>query len=134
MRLFTPTQSRRLNEVTGFLVLAAGVLLLLSLASFHPQDPSWDTARAVSAHTSNLIGPTGAYMADVLLQAFGIGAFLFPILIFALGWKWIRSEALSAPLLRLTGSAAMAIAPPVARRRCSLPRASSITTRSRQGA
>jgi len=109
MRVFTPTQSKRLNEVTGFVVLAAGILLLLSLASFHPQDPSWDTAGAAATRTSNLIGPVGAHLADVLLQAFGIGAFLFPALIFALGWKWIRSEALSAPLVKLLGSAAMAL-------------------------
>jgi S-DNA-T family DNA segregation ATPase FtsK/SpoIIIE len=109
MRLFTPTQSRRLNEVTGFVVLAAGILLLLSLASFHPQDPSWDTAGPAAARTVNLIGPLGAHIADLLLQAFGIGAFLFPTLIFALGWKWIRSEAISAPLVKLLGSAAMAL-------------------------
>jgi S-DNA-T family DNA segregation ATPase FtsK/SpoIIIE len=109
MRLFTPTQSRRLNEVTGFVVLAAGILLLLSLASFHPQDPSWDTAGPAAARTVNLIGPVGAHVADLLLQAFGIGAFLFPTLIFALGWKWIRSEAISAPLVKLLGSAAMAL-------------------------
>ena len=42
MTLFTPTPSKRLNEVTGFVLLSAGVLVLLSLASFHPGDPSWN--------------------------------------------------------------------------------------------
>jgi S-DNA-T family DNA segregation ATPase FtsK/SpoIIIE len=108
MRLFTPGQSKRLNEVTGFLFLAAGILFLLSMASFHPRDPSWDTVAGL-VRTSNLIGPVGAHVADVFLQAFGLAAFLFPVLIFALGWKWIRSEAVEAPMVRLLGSAAMVV-------------------------
>jgi DNA segregation ATPase FtsK/SpoIIIE, S-DNA-T family len=103
MRLFTPGQSRRLNEVTGFLFLAAGILFLLSVASFHPQDPSWNTVAGLR-RTSNLIGPVGAHIADVCLQFFGLAAFLFPVLIFALGWKWIRSEAVEAPIIKLLGS------------------------------
>jgi DNA segregation ATPase FtsK/SpoIIIE, S-DNA-T family len=108
MRLFTPGQSRRLNEVTGFVLLAGGILFLLSMASFHPQDPSWNTATGL-VRTSNLIGPVGAHIADVFLQAFGLGAFLFPILVFALGWKWIRSEAVDAPIIKLFGSATMVL-------------------------
>src|SRR5947209_2054628 len=108
MRLFTPGQSKRLNEVTGFLFLATGILFLLSMASFQPRDPSWDTV-AGAIHTNNLIGPVGAHIADVFLQSFGLAAFLVPVLIFVLGWKWIRSEALAAPLIKLLGSAAMLI-------------------------
>jgi S-DNA-T family DNA segregation ATPase FtsK/SpoIIIE len=106
MRLFTPGQSRRLNEVTGFLFLAAGILFLLSMASFHPRDPSWDTAAGL-VRTNNLIGPAGAHIADLFLQSFGLAAFLFPLLIFGLGWKWIRSEALEAPVIKLLGSAVL---------------------------
>lgn len=87
----------------GFVFLASGILVLLSFASFHPTDSSWNTVTG-RAQTDNLIGPVGAYMADVFLQAFGLAAFLFPILIFGLGWKWIRSEEVSAPLIRLFGS------------------------------
>ena len=103
MRLFTPGESRRLNEVTGFVFLAAGILFLLSMASYHPHDPSWDSAVGNAAAT-NLIGPAGAFVADVFLQSFGLAAFLFPLFVFALGWKWIRSEALEAPLIKLFGS------------------------------
>jgi len=106
MTLFTPTASRRLNEVTGFLFLAAGVLLLLSLASFHPGDPSWNHVGG-SLPTRNLIGRLGAHSSDILLQAFGLGAFVFPLLVFALGWKWIRSEATDAPAIKLIGSATL---------------------------
>jgi S-DNA-T family DNA segregation ATPase FtsK/SpoIIIE len=109
MRLFTPTQSRRLNEVAGFVFLAAATLLLLSMTSFHPADPSWDTVSGTT-RTQNLIGPVGAHMADVFLQSFGMAAFLFPLLTFVLGWKWIRSEPLATPLIKLLGSVAMVLA------------------------
>ena len=108
MRLFRPTPSKRLNEVTGFLLLGAGILLLLSLASFHPLDPSWDTV-AGSVRATNLIGPAGALIADPMLQFFGLAAFLLPVLIFALGWKWIRSEEIGAPLVKVTGSVALTL-------------------------
>ena len=104
MRLFTPTQSKRLNEAMGFLFLAAGILVLLSFASFHPSDPSWNTVTG-TGQTDNLIGPIGAFFADLFLQGFGLAAFAFPVLMFALGWKWIRSEPLPAPAVKLIGSA-----------------------------
>ena len=106
MKLFTPTASRRLNEVTGFVFLAAGVLFLLSLASFHPGDPSWNHVGGNLA-THNLIGRFGANLSDLLLQAFGLGAFVIPFLIFALSWKWMRSEATPAPAIKLIGSATL---------------------------
>jgi S-DNA-T family DNA segregation ATPase FtsK/SpoIIIE len=103
MRLFTSSTSKRLNEVTGFLFLAFGLVILLGLASFHATDPSWDTA-AGSVKTLNLTGRIGAHAADLLLQSFGLGAFLFPLLTFALGWKWMRSEDIQAPLVKLFGA------------------------------
>ena len=90
----------------GFLLLAAGILFLLSLASFHPRDPSWDTV-AGPVRTDNLIGPVGAHVADIFLQSFGLAAFIFPLLVFALGWNWVRSEAVEAPTIKLLGSAAL---------------------------
>ena len=84
--------------------LAAGLLLLLSLASFHPTDPSWNHATAADEATRNLIGRLGAHISDLSLQAFGLGSFVFPLLVFALSWKWIRSEAISAPAVKLAGS------------------------------
>jgi S-DNA-T family DNA segregation ATPase FtsK/SpoIIIE len=106
MKLLSPTPSKRLNEVSGFLFLAAGLLLLLSFASFQPADPSWDTV-AGTVQTGNLIGPVGAHLADLFLQAFGLASFLCPLMMFGLGWKWIRSEPIEAPLVRFAGSAVL---------------------------
>ncbi len=86
--------------------LAAGVLLLLSFVSFHSSDPSWDHIGG-NGPTLNLIGRFGAHISDLCLQAFGLGAFVFPLLVFALGWKWIRSEQTAAPTVKLIGSATL---------------------------
>jgi S-DNA-T family DNA segregation ATPase FtsK/SpoIIIE len=102
MKLLSPTQHQRLNEVAGFLLLSLGLVILLSLASYHAQDPSWDTAAAQRPH--NLIGYPGSYISDLLYQAFGAAAFLFPLLLFLLSWKWIRSEELEAGLIKIAGS------------------------------
>jgi S-DNA-T family DNA segregation ATPase FtsK/SpoIIIE len=102
MKLLSPTESKRLNEVTGFVCLAIGLLVLFSLVSYRTYDPSWNTA-AGHVHPQNLVGYVGAYLADLLLQAFGLSALLFPACAFLLGWKWIRSEAIDSPGVKLTG-------------------------------
>ncbi|HLI84761.1 MAG TPA: DNA translocase FtsK 4TM domain-containing protein [Bryobacteraceae bacterium] len=101
MKLLSPTPYQRLNEVTGFLLLLAGLVILLSLVSYHVQDPSLDTASA--ARPLNLVGYPGSYLSDLFFQAFGGAAFLFPLLAFALAWKWIRSEALDSGAIKTIG-------------------------------
>jgi S-DNA-T family DNA segregation ATPase FtsK/SpoIIIE len=102
MKLLSPTQHRRLNEVTGFLLLSFGVATLLSLVTYHAQDPSWDTAS--EARPLNLIGYPGSYLADLFLQGLGVAAFVLPLLTFVLAWKWIRSEPLQAGLAKIVGA------------------------------
>ena len=43
-RLFVPTQSKRLNELVGILLVATAVLMLLAMASYSPLDRSLNTA------------------------------------------------------------------------------------------
>ncbi len=108
MKLLSPTQHKRLNEVTGFLLLFAGLVALLSLISYHVQDPSWNTA--ASSRPLNLIGYPGAYLSDLCLQLFGASSLLFPLLMFGLAWKWIRSDELRAGALKIAGALMMCLA------------------------
>jgi S-DNA-T family DNA segregation ATPase FtsK/SpoIIIE len=75
---------KRTGEICGLFLGLAGLALLLSLGTYHPQDPSFNTATAQAAH--NLGGPLGAAMADLLLQGFGFAGAL-PALVM-LGWAW----------------------------------------------
>ena len=65
---------RRLSELLALLCALAGLGLLLALASHDPADPSLSTATTRAA--TNLAGPAGATVSDILLQAFGWAALL----------------------------------------------------------
>jgi S-DNA-T family DNA segregation ATPase FtsK/SpoIIIE len=108
MKLLSPTQHRRLNEIVGFLLLSLGLVMLLSLVSYHTQDPSFDTAAA--SRPLNLVGYPGSYLSDVFFQLFGAAAFLFPLLTFLLSWKWIRSEEMQAGGVKIFGSVLLTLA------------------------
>ena len=101
-RLFVPTQSKRLNELIGILLMAAAVLLLLAMASYSPLDRSFNTAASPPqgrpAH--NWIGLVGACSADLMLQSLGIAAFLVPLLLGLLALRWLRSRKAEDPLIK----------------------------------
>ena len=102
MKLLSPTPHKRLNEAAGLLLLSLGLVMLLSLVSYHTQDPSWNTA--AETRPLNLVGYPGSYLSDLFLQVFGAAALLFPLLIFALAWRWIRSEDIEAGLAKVLGA------------------------------
>jgi DNA segregation ATPase FtsK/SpoIIIE, S-DNA-T family len=103
--IFVPTSNRRLNELVGFLLCVSALLLFLALASYSPLDPSWDSASVLTgSHAArNWIGIVGAYLADALLQFFGVGAFLLLIFPAMLGVRWFRSSRVQSPLAKSLG-------------------------------
>ncbi len=102
----SPSRYTRLNEAVGILLFLLGLAVSLSLLSYSPADPSWNTATGV-AHTHNLLGIFGAKWADFFLQVFGVSVFLLPIHIWTLGWKWVRSSAIESPWFRIFGALAL---------------------------
>ncbi len=83
---------RRLREA-GFILLAiAAVILLVSLWTYHPQDPGWSHTGG-GGLVANAGGIAGAYVADVLLYGFGYSAFLLPLCIAFAGWRVHRYAA-----------------------------------------
>ena len=106
MRLLGPTSNARLNEACAVVFLAIGLFLLISLVSYQPFDPSLN-AVSFAAKPANLTGRVGAYTSDFTLQVFGLAAYAIPALILLLGWKWIQSLAIEAPLARVLGAVMM---------------------------
>ena len=100
-----PTRSRRLNELVGMAMLVSALLLFLALVSYHPSDPSWNTAAYHGAHAANWVGLAGAAVSDVFLQLIGITALSLPILLGVLGWAWIRSLSMQTPWAKWVGAA-----------------------------
>jgi S-DNA-T family DNA segregation ATPase FtsK/SpoIIIE len=106
--VLSPTRHRRLNEVIGLTVLVAAALLLLALLTYTPSDPSLNTVGGTSisgrpAH--NWTGIFGAYLADALLQLFGIAVFYLPIALASLGLTWMRSRPAGSSAAKLIGAA-----------------------------
>jgi DNA segregation ATPase FtsK/SpoIIIE, S-DNA-T family len=103
MKILGPTRFHRLNEAGGLVFLFAGLFFILSLISYHPQDPSWNTASGV-VRAHNLTGFAGSYTSDLCFQLLGLGAFGIPALLWLVAWKWVRSQAIQAPWVKILGS------------------------------
>ena len=103
MRPFGPTKRPRLNEAGSVVFLFAGLFLLLSLGSYSPFDPSWNTASDV-VRPDNLAGRVGAYLSDLLLQWLGLAAYAIPAFILMIGWHWLRSQEITSPWIKIFGA------------------------------
>jgi S-DNA-T family DNA segregation ATPase FtsK/SpoIIIE len=91
---------RRLMELVGVVVAAAGVCLLASLFTYSPLDPSLNHATSRPPH--NLMGTFGAYTSDLLLQTFGLAIFLAPVAMITWGVRMVRTHHLGFFGLRLS--------------------------------
>ncbi len=105
-RAYTPSSNRRLNELVGFLLFVAAILLLLALVSYSPADHSLNTAGPAPASrpAHNWAGILGAYGSDLMLQAAGIAAFLVPLMLAFLGGRWFRSRTVGSPGAKFAGA------------------------------
>jgi S-DNA-T family DNA segregation ATPase FtsK/SpoIIIE len=104
-QIFAPTNNRRLNELVGFLLCVSALLLFLALASYSPLDPSLNSASVLTGSrvARNWIGVVGALISDLVLQGFGIGAFLLPVFSAMLGLRWFRSRHVGSPIAKVLG-------------------------------
>ena len=82
-----PSRSSHVKrEVIGVLLIAAGLLILLSLVSFVPGDAkSIAASGAAGNQPKNMIGSVGALSAAACFFMVGGAAYLFPILLGLLG-------------------------------------------------
>jgi len=76
----------RLKEGLFIVLVALALFMTMALLSFDKADPGW-TYTGSNETVSNLVGRSGAWIADVFLFFFGFLAFLFPAM---LAWQaWI---------------------------------------------
>jgi S-DNA-T family DNA segregation ATPase FtsK/SpoIIIE len=86
-------REKRLNEIKGVILIAAGLILLASLVSFTPFDLKFYTSHPNNP-AKNLIRTFGAYLAGALLFLFGWSVYLIPLYVLFLGIRWFRQETL----------------------------------------
>ena len=83
------TASRMQKEILGLVWLALGIFLLICLLSYSNDDPSFNN-NLNPERIHNLIGVFGAHLADLLYQAFGLTALLWPLGCLHLAWRWLK--------------------------------------------
>jgi DNA segregation ATPase FtsK/SpoIIIE, S-DNA-T family len=85
--------SDRMSEFCGVALALVATFFLVAVISYRPDDPSLNSATNLAP--ANLLGHSGATIADILVQSFGYSAYLF--IIGLLGWSWriIRKQRLS---------------------------------------
>ncbi|MBN8875673.1 MAG: DNA translocase FtsK 4TM domain-containing protein [Rhodospirillales bacterium] len=90
---------RRAAELGGIVLGIVGLTLLIALACYDPRDPSLNTA--TTRHATNLAGPVGAVLADLLLQGFGAAGALPGIAMLAWAWRIGSRRGLGSMALRI---------------------------------
>ncbi|MFL5252639.1 MAG: DNA translocase FtsK 4TM domain-containing protein [Rhodopila sp.] len=91
--------SRRTAELGGLLLGLLALAILVALVTYDPRDPSLNTA--TSRRVTNLAGPGGAVLADILLQGFGLAGVLPGLTVLGWAWRIVSDGRLSAFALRL---------------------------------
>ena len=106
----SPLLAHRRRELALLLGVLAGAFSLVSIAGFHPADPTW--LHPGPGRAENVFGPLGALVSDLLVTLFGYGAYAIVIPMLAGVWliarrsvgssgAWFLGVALWASLLSL---------------------------------
>ena len=99
--------ARLKNEISFISILAVSLYLFISILSYSGEDPAW-TTNGTKDEIGNLGGQFGAIFSDLALHAFGISAFLLPIILVMLAINLIRKNnshgLLRSKLLKAIGS------------------------------
>jgi S-DNA-T family DNA segregation ATPase FtsK/SpoIIIE len=89
---FTDLAVRRIKEFVGITLVLVGFTFVISILSYHPSDPSLNSS--TGGPVRNMLGLTGSYLADFLLQIFGIAALLPSLIFSAWGWRFLNKKAI----------------------------------------
>jgi S-DNA-T family DNA segregation ATPase FtsK/SpoIIIE len=89
------------KEMLGIGLAGVFLFLLVSLLSYHPFDPSFNTVTAGAA--KNLCGKVGSYISDLLIQLFGIMSYFLPVCALLFSVFYIRRKEPPRPLVLAAG-------------------------------
>ena len=66
---------KRIAEILGITVFGAGVLLLLALLTFSPEDPNFIFPE--NTKIKNILGFHGSFVSDLFFQSIGLVSYFF---------------------------------------------------------
>ncbi|NQT89808.1 MAG: DNA translocase FtsK [Candidatus Omnitrophica bacterium] len=102
-------KEQRINEIIGFVFLAVGLLVFVSLLTFDSNDLAFFTS-APNEHLHNFVGVIGAYVAFTVLFLIGKSGYIIPIL--CLIWavnKFTQSQS-QRLYIRISGTVVLFLA------------------------
>ena len=82
----------RVIEILGTSVVIIGLLLLIALVSYSPNDPNFIFPQ--NTKISNILGFKGSYISDLFIQSVGIISYLLSVTIIVTGINVFRSKDL----------------------------------------
>ena len=88
--LFANFTIKRIAEIFGITIFGAGVLLLLALLTYSPEDPNFIFPE--NTKIENILGFHGSYVSDLFFQSIGLISFLFSFTLIVTGINIIRSK------------------------------------------
>ena len=81
---------RRLAEIFGMLISLAGVMLLIALITYSPNDPNFIFPENIKIE--NLMGFHGSFVSDLLFQSVGLIAYLIPFTLIITGINIFKTK------------------------------------------
>ncbi len=88
--LFVNFTIKRLAEIFGIFVFVAGILLLLSLTTYSPEDPNFIFPE--NTEIKNVLGFKGSFLSDLFFQSIGLISFMFSVTLIITGIKIFKSK------------------------------------------
>ena len=79
---------KRLTEIFGIVIFAAGLLILVSLLTYSPEDPNFIFPE--NSEIKNILGFQGSFVADLFFQSIGLISYLFSITLIITGINIFR--------------------------------------------
>jgi S-DNA-T family DNA segregation ATPase FtsK/SpoIIIE len=78
------------KEILGIGLLGLFIFLFVSLITYHPLDPSFNTLTEGAA--KNLCGKVGSYITDILIQLFGMASYFLPAVTLMFSLFYLRKK------------------------------------------
>ena len=81
---------KRIIEIFGIILIILSIFLLLSFASYSPEDPNFifNSEKEIE----NILGFRGSYTSDIFFQSFGLISYLIPVTLIFTGIYIFRSK------------------------------------------
>ncbi len=81
---------KRLAEIFGIIIFIAGILMLLALVTYSPEDPNFIFPEKTKI--KNILGFQGSFIADLFFQSIGLVSYFFSLTFIVTGINIFRSK------------------------------------------